>query len=152
MRCFVLRDHLRLEEPEKVYADVLYPIRVGGLWGYMDYQGRTVIVPQYASAGEFRGVGYAEVIPAGSTWRDGGGVIDRQGNWVVPPEYILDLSVRRRGHGGSVAVRAAEHRPGGLFRPAQRVLFRPALCDSIALGQRDGQPDRGVFAGGGGVE
>ena len=90
VRGFVLRDHLRLEEPEKVYADALYPIRENGLWGYMDYRGRTVIAPQFARADEFRGAGYATAIPVGNTWQDGGGIIDRQGDWVVPPEYILD--------------------------------------------------------------
>ena len=90
VRGFVLRDQLRLEEPETVYADALYPIRENGLWGYMDYQGCTVIAPQYAWADEFRGAGYAMAIPAGGAWLEGGGIIDMQGDWVVPPDYIVD--------------------------------------------------------------
>lgn len=100
VRGFVLRDHLRLEEPEKVYADALYPIRVDGLWGYMDYRGRTVIAPQFAWADEFRGAGYATAVPVGSTWQDGGGIINRQGDWVVPPEYSLDTGYDGYLYGG----------------------------------------------------
>lgn len=110
VRGFVLRDRVALEEPEKVYADCLYPIRVDGLWGYIDYQGQVCIEPQFAWAGAFRGAGYAEVmlplpgVPLEDTWALDApeGIIDKQGQWVLGPsrEFYLDSGYDSYLYGG----------------------------------------------------
>lgn len=97
VRGFVLRDHIELLEPEKVYADRLYPIRKGDLWGYMNYQGEVVIEPQYEAACEFRGAGYAIVVEKGGSWETSCGIIDTYGNWVVEPRFAM-----ADGHGGAL--------------------------------------------------
>jgi len=56
----------------------------GGKWGYIDPSGRFVIPPRFEEAGEFCG-GVAVV-----RTDEGQGVIDRRGNWVVPPPIITN--------------------------------------------------------------
>lgn len=110
VRGFVLRDRVTLEEPEKVYADCLYPIRKYGLWGYMDYQGQVRIKPRFRRASAFCGAGYAQV----SSFKRGRnpdnfdpddyeeGIIDKQGQWVVGPfdDAYLDCGYDGLYYGG----------------------------------------------------
>ncbi len=53
---------------------VLLPIKVNGLWGYMDERGRVVIEPQFQRAESFRGNMYAKVKYNGTP-----GLINKQG-------------------------------------------------------------------------
>lgn len=77
-------------------AEPLFPICENGLWGYMNARGETVLEPQWENASEFRGGGYAAVGVV-----DGGeGIIDREGNYVLPPEYTLDEGYDGYYYGG----------------------------------------------------
>lgn len=93
-RGFVLKESLQYADTAIQYEDCLYPIRVDGNWGYMNYQGETVLAPQWASAGEFRGAGYAEVGTDPDWWTTKNeysfGIIDRTGAYAVAPEYSCD--------------------------------------------------------------
>ena len=84
-------------------SDGLFAMRTEGSfawdakWGYRDAtSGATVIEPRFASAGAF----FGEHATA-STWIPdvGGrfGLINRRGEWVVPPEYVLANGVDQRG-------------------------------------------------------
>ena len=70
--------------------DTLFPIRENGLWGYMNRAGETVIVPQWSDATGFRG-GYAIACPAppdsGMDPEDICGIINTDGEWVIPPDH-----------------------------------------------------------------
>ena len=69
-------------------ASPLYPIRQNGLWGYMNREGETVIVPQWAMAFPFSGktaLVWTQPHIIGYEWY-GDAVIDCQGNYVVEPE------------------------------------------------------------------
>lgn len=76
----------------------LYPAQgENGKMGYIDRAGEWVIAPQFDSAGDFRG-NYASVsiYPADydpetdDLWdMDCDGIIDRNGNFVLPPTYSL---------------------------------------------------------------
>lgn len=66
---------------------VLYPIREGGRWGYMDASGQVVIPPQYLSASDFHG-GLAAV-----KGPDGYMLIDSAGQDVLPRSWPLIESV-----------------------------------------------------------
>lgn len=77
-------------------AETLYPAQGdGGRYGYINAQAEWVIAPQFDGAGAFRGdYAAAWVLPEGADpeeWYDLDceGVIDRAGNWVLPPEYTL---------------------------------------------------------------
>lgn len=76
--------------------DELYPAKGdNGLYGYINAQAEWTIAPQYDGAGGFRGdYALAWMLPEGADpeeWYDLDctGVIDRSGNWVVPPEYTF---------------------------------------------------------------
>ncbi len=76
-------------------AQALYPIRQGGLWGYMDRQGNVAIAPKWAYARPFSG-GMALVggKPFSAVWTLYGhadGVIDRGGHYIVTPEDGLNI-------------------------------------------------------------
>ncbi len=66
-----------------------------GLWGYINAQAEWVVAPQYDGASGFRGdYAAAWMLPEGADpdeWWDVDctGIIDRSGNWVLPPEYTL---------------------------------------------------------------
>ena len=68
----------------------LFPIRENGLWGYMNRAGETVIAPQWSDATGFRG-GYAIARPAppdpGMDPEDICGIINTDGEWVIPPDH-----------------------------------------------------------------
>ena len=79
-----------------------------GKWGYIDVNGQWAIAPQYDGASDFRG-GYACVtlypenhIPNDAPFLDGDyqGVIDRTGEFVLPPEYSLDSGYDGQYYGG----------------------------------------------------
>jgi hypothetical protein len=72
------------------YPGALYPVRVGGLWGYMDYTGSIRIQPQWVSTGQFRNGAAVVAIETGD------GIIDTTGRYIVEPVYGID-----EGYGGS---------------------------------------------------
>lgn len=75
----------------------LFPAMDGetGQWGYIDGTGQWRIQPQFDEAYGFRGnyaiaVLYPEDCDADRLWDyDDEGIIDREGNWVLPPEYTI---------------------------------------------------------------
>ena len=77
-------------------GEQLYPsMGDNGLWGYINADAEWIIAPQFDDAGAFRG-DYApawmlpEDVEPEDMWDvDCEGIIDRQGNWVLPPEYTL---------------------------------------------------------------
>ena len=72
--------------PAAAEEDALFPIRVNGLWGYINRAGEEVIAPQWTEAGLFSG-GVAR-ISLEPFEKDG--LIDVQGNIVVAPEYAIE--------------------------------------------------------------
>ena len=56
-------------------------VRLGGLYGFVDSNGKVVIEPQYALAGRYR-LGYAEVDIDGKS-----ALIDREGRPVLEPRF-----------------------------------------------------------------
>lgn len=64
----------------------LYPITKGNLWGYIDKTGKTIIEPQFLTAGSFS-EGLAPVRLKGTY-----GYIDQIGNFTILPKYDLALS------------------------------------------------------------
>lgn len=76
--------------------ETLYPaMGENGLYGYINAGAEWVIAPQFDWAGSFRGdyapfAAYPKGSDVDSPWdADCMGVIDRQGNWVLEPEYCL---------------------------------------------------------------
>lgn len=67
--------------------DALYPILENDLWGYMNRQGETVIEPQYDLAEPFGEDGFA-VVGKKENRKVRCGLIDREGNTVLPLIYI----------------------------------------------------------------
>ena len=65
-------------------SDALYPVRVDGLWGYMNREGEIVIEPQFPYAAEFRGRYAAVMLDEDETYCYCG-IIDADGNWAVEP-------------------------------------------------------------------
>lgn len=59
----------------------LRPAKINHKWGYIDNEGKEVIVPQFSMAGPFRD-GWAQV-KVGEEW----GVIDTSGKFVIHPKY-----------------------------------------------------------------
>lgn len=92
---------LVLLAPTVALAEELYPAKAdNGLWGYINAEAEWVIAPQFDGASGFRGeYAAAWMIPegidpeewSGYDWLDYDcmGVIDRNGNWVLAPEYSL---------------------------------------------------------------
>lgn len=70
------------------YSNCLYRIRVGDLWGYIDYEGQVVIEPQYTHCGQMRGQGYAWFTVSEMGNQDG--IIDKTGKVIVEPAYTID--------------------------------------------------------------
>src|SRR6478736_4061923 len=62
-------------------AGTLYPVIVGGRWGYMDKHGSLVINPQFDSAGPFNS-GLAAVALSGRY-----GYVDSNGKYVINPQF-----------------------------------------------------------------
>ena len=62
-------------------ADMLFPFREGNLWGFRNDRGKTVIKPQFESAGSFA-EGLARVKLNGK-W----GFVDLQGEMVIAPRF-----------------------------------------------------------------
>ncbi len=121
-RGFVEKDALQYADTEIQYEDCLYPIRENGKWGYMNYRGETVLEPQWASAGAFRGAGYAVAVK----WMDDeaeesiylDGIIDRTGAYVVKPEYLCSEGQDGYYFGGKdtgVIWLDCENEPDGFF-------------------------------------
>ena len=79
-----------------VAEEELYPAQgENGLMGYINAEAEWIIEPQFDGAGSFRGdYALAYMLPEGADpeeWYDLDceGVIDRSGEWVLPPEYCL---------------------------------------------------------------
>ena len=89
--CFALSTSAFAEIPAE-YADCLYPIRVSGKWGYMNYAGEVVIQPQWGRADEFI-YGVALVSTSGvNMWFVNNftfGLIDIKGNYILEPKYRI---------------------------------------------------------------
>lgn len=64
----------------------LYPIRNNGCYGYIDVQGNIKIEPQWEYASYFQD-GYA-IVGNGGQYENG--LIDAEGNIIVPLEYMID--------------------------------------------------------------
>ena len=87
--------------PVVALGEDLYPAKAdNGLWGYINAEAEWVIAPQFDGASGFRGEYAAAWMISddvdrnewsGYDWLDYDcmGVIDRTGNWVLPPEYSL---------------------------------------------------------------
>ena len=90
-----LMAEIRAEMPSRLHA-----ARDGetGLWGYINFLGEWVIPPRYEGAWHFRG-NYAAV-STGDPWDYTTGIIDRDGNWVVEPEYFFDEGYDGWEYGG----------------------------------------------------
>src|SRR5712664_4260315 len=61
----------------------IYPVKLGGKYGYIDHAGKLVINPQFEQAGHFSD-GTAPV-KVGQKW----GYIDRHGKLVIQPQFDL---------------------------------------------------------------
>jgi len=68
-------------EVANAFDEGLAPVRIEGLYGFIDTTGRIVIAPRFQAAGPFTG-GYAEV-----RFDDASGVIDRSGRMIVPARF-----------------------------------------------------------------
>ncbi|WP_154234779.1 WG repeat-containing protein [Burkholderia pseudomallei] len=62
---------------------IAFPTKGGELCGYLDYQGQTVIAPQFSSCGPFGKRGALAAEAKSGEW----GFIDRHGDWREPPSY-----------------------------------------------------------------
>ncbi len=72
--------------PVGAEENALYPVRVDGLWGYMDRAGKIVIEPQWDQAGPFDGT--AAVVGKGASNPDRlYGMVLRDGSLAVPVAY-----------------------------------------------------------------
>ena len=92
---------LALLMPVVALGEDLYPAKAdNGLWGYINAEAEWVIAPQFDGASGFRGeYAAAWMISDDVDWNEWSGydwldydcmgVIDRTGNWVLPPEYSL---------------------------------------------------------------
>src|SRR5512138_503609 len=59
----------------------LFPVEVGGKYGYIDSTGRTVIAPQFDDARQFRDS--RAFVDVEGRW----GIVDAEGAWVKRPQY-----------------------------------------------------------------
>lgn len=105
------------------------------LWGAMDIQGRWAVPARFASIGPFQaGLAVAQPAePAGGDVEGGSlagrrlGLIDRQGRFVVPPQYER---ITRQAWGGYQATHAGEAGSDIIGRDG-RVLLAAATCPGL---------------------
>lgn len=76
------------------FSGGLYLAQQDGLWGYLDADGNVAIPFAFSHAHGFRN-GYADACPAEDADRHG--LIDRDGNWVIEPQYALFVAVGEDG-------------------------------------------------------
>lgn len=69
-----------------------------GKWGYIDPSGQWAVMPQFETAGLFRG-NYAAV-STGDPWDYTMGIIDASGAWAVEPHYFVDEGYDGWTYGG----------------------------------------------------
>ncbi|HEX6729435.1 MAG TPA: WG repeat-containing protein [Pyrinomonadaceae bacterium] len=70
------------------FSDGFAAIRFGGKSGYIDRTGQVVISPQFAEATPFyRGLARVRIFTNEGTFRGRWGVINKKGEFVVPPKY-----------------------------------------------------------------
>ena len=72
----------------------LFPVKVSELWGYADSEGRIVIEPQWAEAGEFTAHAAFAALQSDAGQNPGhlfpsDGLIDRNGSYILEPKYII---------------------------------------------------------------
>ena len=67
-------------------------------WGYIDKSGQWAVMPQFETAGLFRG-NYAAV-STGDPWDYTMGIIDASGAWAVEPHYFVDEGYDGWTYGG----------------------------------------------------
>ena len=63
------------------FSDNRAAVRVGGLYGFVDEEGREVVKPQYRIVDDYK-FGFAQVDVDGKS-----GLIDRDGKMVIEPKY-----------------------------------------------------------------
>ncbi len=119
------------------YAGCLYPIRVDGKWGYMNYAGETVIPPEWAYAGEFAN-GVAVVSAKGSAEDDTDGLIDTKGEYLLPPRYSIEQSgalsrVRATGEDGRLLDGYYDALSGCFVPPAYDLINGWSVTDDTPL-------------------
>ncbi len=145
--CFALSASASDEIPAK-YSDCLYPIRVGGKWGYMNYAGETVIKPQWNSVDVFAN-GVASVTISGGdhpfvnnfTF----GLIDTKGNYILEPKYRIYQSgsffhVDVPGEDGKQKEGYYDAVSGFFLEPAYDIIADWMVTDDtpLILAERDG--------------
>ena len=104
-----------------------------GRWGYVDRHGTEVLAPHYDAAWSFN-YGTAEVRPQGGL---SVGLIDRSGQWVLPPVW---RTIERRSQRVIVVENAegcwgALNAQGGVivaFQPFVDWLEQPEMCERLA--------------------
>ena len=108
---------LILDESDQEQGEVLFPMKQGGKWGYINREGRVVIEPAYDYAHAFHD-GRA-LIKVGKKY----GYIDGRGVLVVPPKY----AIAGQFSGGMAAVTAPGDflwpKPMGELRGPARVTY-----------------------------
>lgn len=90
--------------PGAGFTEGLCPVQVDvkGLWGYADTKGRMVIPPRFTIPGQFH-EGVARVYIRDESRTDAPerpGLINRQGEWIVPPGRYEDLATFSEGRCG----------------------------------------------------
>lgn len=75
-----------------LFAQSLFPVRVGDRWGYIDRDGEMRIEPQFSYAYDFGRAGRYAAVRLNHLW----GVIDTAGEWVYDPVYQWAREMRSR--------------------------------------------------------
>jgi hypothetical protein len=120
--------------PSGAYA---HAVKLDGLWGYIGRDGNWAIATAFNRVWPFSEAGHACVCaPVGNDeWF---GMIDRSGQWLLPPRYsgVSDIRLIACGSAGLqwvAAARDAQERWGGVtlsIRDADRQVLVPFECHS----------------------
>ena len=105
----------------------LAAVRLNGLWGFIDIQGKTVIAPRFDDVGEFSEDGLAPAKNDNFSW----GYIDRNGVWKVEPQFreagtfsggrgvvwqVVDSQFRSRGPSDEILAAGIIDAKGNILR------------------------------------
>ena len=125
------------DEVGNVFSQGLAAVKLGDLWGYIGRDGNWAIAPAFSRVWPFSEAGHACVCaPAGNDeWF---GMIDRMGQWLLPPSYngIRDARQIECGNAGLqwiAAARDAQQQWGGVIlsvNEADRQVVVPFECNS----------------------
>jgi hypothetical protein len=99
-------------------------VRLSGLYGFVDEDGREIVEPKYRIVGDYDGFGFAQVDVNGKS-----GLIDRDGKMVIEPKYGFIIAIGRSLSCGGDTMGGRKERLRGLFR---RALCCPRLEDNRA--------------------